>query len=77
MFYICSGLLGLIRCTTVSPDGNWIAVGFSSGVLSILDARSGILTASWKAHDGEILQVSKQFKLINPVLLKRSVVTYQ
>ena len=48
---------GLIRCLTVSPDSRWIAVGYSSGVISTLDVRTGLLMASWKGHEGEVLQV--------------------
>ena len=50
-------LTGMIRCSTVSPDGQWVAVGYSSGIVSVLDVRTGILMASWKAHEGEVLQV--------------------
>ncbi|KAH9519567.1 hypothetical protein Btru_003023 [Bulinus truncatus] len=56
--FLCSlGNTGLIRCLVVSPDSNWIAVGFSSGLIYILDMNSGILLHYWKAHDGEILQL--------------------
>lgn len=48
---------GLIRSLTVSPDNNWIAIGFSSGLMSLLDQRTGYLMATWKGHEGEILQV--------------------
>ena len=41
----------------VCPEGTWVAVGFSTGVVSILELHSGLLLSSWKAHDGEILQV--------------------
>lgn len=34
-----------------------MAVGFSSGVISTLDLRTGLMIASWKAHEGEILQI--------------------
>lgn len=59
---------------TVSPNGIYVAVGFSSGVISILDVRTGVLLASWKAHEGEILQVkeliSLGFGLYNKFLCK-------
>ncbi|XP_048259803.1 WD repeat-containing protein 81-like [Haliotis rufescens] len=59
----CSvGSTGLIRCLTVSHDGSWVAVGFSTGVISLLDISSGILMGSWKAHDGEILQIKAYSK---------------
>ena len=50
-------MLGAIRCGTVSPDAQWVALGFTSGVVSVLDTRTGMLLASFKAHEGEILQV--------------------
>ena len=60
--------IGMIRCVTSSPDGSWVAVGFSSGVVAVLNLHTGILLGSWKAHDSEILQVkcftcSKNLKL--------------
>lgn len=51
------GSAGVIRSLAVSPSGNWLAVGHSSGVLSVLDVRTGFMLGSWVAHDGEILQV--------------------
>ncbi|XP_033733462.1 WD repeat-containing protein 81-like [Pecten maximus] len=48
---------GLIRCVTVSPDSHWVSVGFSSGMLSIIDLRTGIMMKSWKGHEGDILQM--------------------
>ena len=53
----CTRVLGNIRCATVSPDAAWIAMGYSTGVVTMLDIRTGLITASWKAHEGEILQV--------------------
>ncbi|XP_045187189.2 WD repeat-containing protein 81-like [Mercenaria mercenaria] len=56
--YKCSiGNHGVIRCVTSSPDGTWVAVGFSSGVIAVLNLHTGILLGSWKAHDSEILQL--------------------
>ena len=49
--------VGLIRCLAVSPDGNTLGVGLSSGVLSMVDIRTGLLLGGWRAHEGEILQV--------------------
>lgn len=40
---------------TASPS--WIAAGLSSGSCRLLDARSGNLVASWRAHDGYITKV--------------------
>ncbi|KAK2192465.1 hypothetical protein NP493_31g06100 [Ridgeia piscesae] len=48
---------GLIRCIAPSPDGHWLAVGYSTGIISVLDARTGLVAASWKGHEGEILQM--------------------
>ncbi|KAL3874505.1 hypothetical protein ACJMK2_037514 [Sinanodonta woodiana] len=48
---------GPIRCVTVSPNGSWVAVGFSTGIITILDLHTGILMNSWKGHDGEIVQM--------------------
>ncbi|XP_036144905.1 WD repeat-containing protein 81 isoform X6 [Monomorium pharaonis] len=48
---------GLIRCIAVSPNGNWVALGQASGFLTILDIRTGLIIASWKGHECEILQL--------------------
>ena len=48
---------GMIRSLCVGPDGHWVAVGYQTGVMSLLDVRTGVLFASWKCHEGEILQV--------------------
>ncbi|XP_064623672.1 WD repeat-containing protein 81-like [Lineus longissimus] len=48
---------GLIRCVTVSPNSNWVAIGYSTGIISILDVRTGLLLGTWKGHEGEILQI--------------------
>jgi len=50
-------LLGTVHCITTSPDGNVIGIGYTSGVLSTLDLRTGMLLASWKAHEADILDV--------------------
>ncbi|XP_026684094.1 WD repeat-containing protein 81-like, partial [Diaphorina citri] len=47
----------LIRCIAVSSSGSWIAIGQASGVLTLLDLRTGTSLASWKGHEGEILQL--------------------
>ena len=54
-------LLGTIHCITTSPDGHVIGVGYTSGVLSTLDLRTGMLLASWKAHEADILDVLNCF----------------
>ena len=48
---------GLIRCVCVSPDGTWVACGFSSGMLCVVDLRTGMIIGMWKAHEGEIYKV--------------------
>ncbi|XP_063223458.1 WD repeat-containing protein 81 [Bacillus rossius redtenbacheri] len=48
---------GYIRCVTVGPSGSWVAVGQSTGSLTILDVRTGMVVASWKGHEGEVLQL--------------------
>lgn len=49
--------LGSVRCLGVPENGSKIICGFSSGVVSVLDSRAGIMQASWKAHEGEVIQV--------------------
>ena len=49
--------LGTIHCITTSPDGHIIGVGYTSGVLSTLDLRTGLSVASWKAHEADIVDV--------------------
>lgn len=51
------GSHGVIRSITASPDGTWVAVGFSSGIIAVLNLHTGILLGSWKAHESEILQL--------------------
>ncbi|CAN7995423.1 unnamed protein product [Ixodes hexagonus] len=53
---VSTGSAGVVRCLAVGPSGNWLAVGHSSGVLSVLDVRTGFMLGTWVAHDGEILQ---------------------
>ncbi|OAD55604.1 WD repeat-containing protein 81 [Eufriesea mexicana] len=48
---------GLIRCIAVAPSGYWVALGQASGFLTILDIRTGLIIASWKGHECEILQL--------------------
>lgn len=48
---------GSVRCITMSPSGQWIAVGLSSGHLNLCDGKTGMIIASWKATDGELLQL--------------------
>ncbi|CAG0892872.1 unnamed protein product [Darwinula stevensoni] len=48
---------GVVRSLCTSSDGHRVAIGHSTGILSVLDLRSGFLLNSWKAHDGEILNL--------------------
>ncbi|XP_043283452.1 WD repeat-containing protein 81 [Venturia canescens] len=48
---------GLIRCIAIAPSGYWVALGQASGFLTILDIRTGLIIASWKGHECEILQL--------------------
>lgn len=48
---------GSVRCIAMAPSGHWIAVGLSSGQLILCEGRSGMIIASWKATDGELLQL--------------------
>lgn len=51
------GLSGTVRDICCSPDGRWIALGFSSGLTSVLDTRGGLLRSHRRAHTSEIYQV--------------------
>lgn len=44
-----------------SPGGSWLAVGSTAGAISLLDARTGVLFDTWKAHDGQVLKVLLSF----------------
>lgn len=48
---------GSVRCMAIAPSGNWIAIGLSSGQMILCDGRTGIIINSWKATDGELLQL--------------------
>lgn len=52
-----TGGSGNIRCITAGPENQWVAIGHSSGMVSVLDLRSGIVMGTWNAHEGEILQI--------------------
>lgn len=56
-FQISINPSGLIRCLAVSPSGVWIAAGQSSGNITVLDTRTGLVLSNWRAHDGEVLQL--------------------
>ncbi|XP_078488031.1 WD repeat-containing protein 81-like isoform X2 [Ciona intestinalis] len=44
--------VGVIR--TMCATSTWVAVGFSSGVISIIDIRMGPILRMWQAHDSDI-----------------------
>jgi len=48
---------GNVKCLCTNEEGTWIAAGFSSGSISMLDLRTGMLRGQWKAHEAEILQM--------------------
>lgn len=48
---------GSVRCLTVSPSAKWIAAGLPGGQITLIDARTGMILSSWKASDGELLQM--------------------
>lgn len=57
LFQVSINPSGLVRCIAVSPSGYWIASGQSSGFITVLDTRTGLVLSSWRAHDGEVLQL--------------------
>lgn len=48
---------GLIRCLAIPSSGNWVAAGQSSGNITVLDTRTGLVLATWRAHESEVLQL--------------------
>lgn len=52
-----SQISGTVRCIAMSPSCDWFAIGLSSGNICVSDARMGIIIASWKATDSELLQL--------------------
>ncbi|CEP18332.1 hypothetical protein [Parasitella parasitica] len=45
---------GVIRVIAVNPSETLVAVGFSTGAISLIESRTGTLVASWKGGDTEI-----------------------
>ncbi|CAJ0824151.1 5401_t:CDS:10 [Entrophospora sp. SA101] len=48
---------GMIKVICVNPSETLIAIGFSSGVISLLESRTGTLVENWKAGDSEIVHL--------------------
>ncbi|PKY21292.1 hypothetical protein RhiirB3_409317 [Rhizophagus irregularis] len=48
------GFTGIIKTICINPSETLIAVGFSSGIISLLESRTGTLIYSWKASDTDI-----------------------
>lgn len=47
----------LIRCLAISNSGHWVAAGQSSGYITVLDTRTGLVKSTWRAHESEVLQL--------------------
>lgn len=53
-----SQLTATVRCLTISPSGYWLAVGLSSGCISMIDIRmGGTLMRSWQPMECDLLQL--------------------
>ncbi|CAG8474645.1 6116_t:CDS:10 [Ambispora gerdemannii] len=54
----CStGFTGTIRAISVNTSETLIAVGFTSGIISLVDTRTGMMIGSWKAGDTDIIHL--------------------
>ncbi|RVE48081.1 hypothetical protein evm_007268 [Chilo suppressalis] len=47
-----------VRCMCVCSSGAWVACGLASGHVCVLDLRTGLPLAHWRAHDGEVLRLA-------------------
>ncbi|XP_043910298.1 WD repeat-containing protein 81 [Protopterus annectens] len=56
-FKLANTMAGLVRYLTVSPNGRTISIGFSSGVIVLMDTRTGLIMRGWQAHEGDVLQM--------------------
>ncbi len=48
---------GPLRAVAVDTAHAFVAVGFGSGLVSLLDATTGLLLLCWRAHDSDVLQI--------------------
>lgn len=55
----------MVRSMCVNEHGTWIATGFSSGIISIVDLKAGILKGQMRMQEGEIVQVCRTIFLQN------------
>ncbi|XP_026750161.1 WD repeat-containing protein 81 [Galleria mellonella] len=46
------------RCVCVGGGGRWAAAGLAGGHVAVLDLRTGLPLAHWRAHDGEVLRLA-------------------
>ena len=52
------GMVGLVRSVCLPEDGSLVAIGHSSGYISIMDLQAGRIRSGTKAHDGEVLTLT-------------------
>ncbi|XP_039258407.2 WD repeat-containing protein 81-like [Styela clava] len=50
---VAGNSVGIARAMCTTNDGQWVAIGFSTGVISILDVRKGLLSMR-QGHDADI-----------------------
>ncbi|KAF2347870.1 Anaphase-promoting complex subunit 4 WD40 domain, partial [Trinorchestia longiramus] len=54
-YRVSASSAGLVRSVVCSDDGRLVCVAHSSGIVAVLDRRTGNLLATWKPHEGEVL----------------------
>ncbi|XP_059059131.1 WD repeat-containing protein 81 [Achroia grisella] len=47
-----------VRCVCVCASARWAAVGLASGHVAVVDLRTGLPLAHWRAHDSEVLRLA-------------------
>lgn len=65
------GFTGIIKTICINPSETLIAVGFSSGIISLLESRTGTLIYSWKASDTDITHVSDYMNFFKILLINK------